>query len=90
MADRDYMVITGAGDGIMGAANFGAGREASFGLAINLPFEAGANATAAAAPSGSGCDPMDPGDDNLIWRVFPNDGVEGETRRPIAIWPTRR
>ncbi|MEM9479375.1 MAG: LOG family protein [Verrucomicrobiota bacterium] len=45
MAEKDYMVITGAGDGIMGAANEGAGRESSFGLSINLPFETGANET---------------------------------------------
>ncbi|MFP6656479.1 MAG: LOG family protein, partial [Myxococcota bacterium] len=34
-----WMVITGAGDGIMGAAQGGAGREASFGVNIRLPFE---------------------------------------------------
>ena len=45
MSDHDYMVITGAGEGIMGAANLGAGREDSFGLGINLPFETGANET---------------------------------------------
>ena len=37
------MVITGAGDGIMGAAQGGAGREASFGVNIRLPFEQQAN-----------------------------------------------
>jgi uncharacterized protein (TIGR00730 family) len=36
---RNYMVITGGGDGIMGAAQQGAGREHSFGLNIRLPFE---------------------------------------------------
>jgi uncharacterized protein (TIGR00730 family) len=45
MAARDYMVITGGGDGIMGAAQRGAGREHSFGLNIRLPFEQRANAT---------------------------------------------
>lgn len=38
-----WMVITGAGGGIMGAANEGAGKEDSFGLNIQLPYEQGAN-----------------------------------------------
>ncbi len=45
MAEHGYMGITGAGPGIMGAAQAGSGRENSFGLSINLPFEAGANET---------------------------------------------
>lgn len=45
MVKEGYMVITGAGDGIMGAAQHGAGREESFGLNIRLPFEQSANDT---------------------------------------------
>ncbi len=45
MVREGYMVITGAGDGIMGAAQHGAGREKSFGLNIKLPFEQSANDT---------------------------------------------
>ena len=44
MAEHDWMVITGAGDGIMGAGHEGAGREHSMGLNIMLPFEQSANA----------------------------------------------
>jgi uncharacterized protein (TIGR00730 family) len=45
MVQEGYMVITGAGDGIMGGAQRGAGREKSFGLNIKLPFEQSANDT---------------------------------------------
>ncbi|MBL4849794.1 MAG: LOG family protein [Planctomycetes bacterium] len=40
---RGWMVITGAGPGIMQAGNEGATRERSFGVSIDLPFEASAN-----------------------------------------------
>ena len=45
-----WMVITGAGDGIMGAAQGGAGRKSSFGVNIRLPFEQSANETIAGDP----------------------------------------
>lgn len=44
LREEGYMTITGAGPGIMAAGNEGAGRDFSFGLNINLPFEASANA----------------------------------------------
>ncbi len=53
MAKSGFMVITGAGGGIMQAGNEGAGRANSFGLNIKLPFEQGAN-------------PLINGDDKLI------------------------
>src|SRR5947208_3953317 len=43
MVAQNYMVITGAGDGIMGAAQRGAGHAHSFGLNIRLPFQQRAN-----------------------------------------------
>ena len=43
LADMGWMVITGAGDGIMKAGHVGAGEDKSFGLNIRLPFEQSAN-----------------------------------------------
>jgi len=43
MTEAGWMVITGAGSGVMGAAQEGAGRERSFGMNIRLPFEQDAN-----------------------------------------------
>ena len=43
MTEANYMTITGAGDGIMGAAQLGAGAAKSFGLNIMLPFEQHSN-----------------------------------------------
>lgn len=45
MADAGWMVVTGAGSGIMGAAHEGAGRNLSIGVNIELPFEQQANET---------------------------------------------
>ena len=44
MVEQGYMVITGAGEGIMRAAQEGSGRERSFGVNIELPFEQMPNA----------------------------------------------
>ncbi|HRX86488.1 MAG TPA: LOG family protein [Phycisphaerae bacterium] len=41
--EQGWMVITGAGDGIMRAGHHGATREKSFGVAISLPFEQSTN-----------------------------------------------
>ena len=43
MAEREWMVITGAGPGIMEAGHEGAGDKLSFGVNIRLPFEAKPN-----------------------------------------------
>jgi uncharacterized protein (TIGR00730 family) len=43
LARAGWMVITGAGPGIMQAAMEGAGRDQSIGVSIRLPFEQGAN-----------------------------------------------
>ena len=43
LVTQGWMVITGAGPGIMEAASRGAGREATIGVNIELPFEHGTN-----------------------------------------------
>ena len=43
LAAEGWLVVTGAGPGIMQAAMEGAGREQSIGVSIRLPFEQGAN-----------------------------------------------
>ncbi|MGH9196326.1 MAG: TIGR00730 family Rossman fold protein [Acidimicrobiia bacterium] len=50
IADRGWMVITGAGPGIMQAGHEGAGGEKSFGVSIRLPFEAKPNPVIAEDP----------------------------------------
>src|SRR4051812_14867349 len=43
IAEEGFMVITGAGEGIMQAGHEGAGREKSIGVNIKLPFEQAPN-----------------------------------------------
>jgi uncharacterized protein (TIGR00730 family) len=50
IVQEGFMVITGGADGIMRAAQEGAGRENSFGVNIMLPFEQGPNTTIADDP----------------------------------------
>jgi len=50
MREHQWMIITGAGDGIMGAAQKGAGRAGSFGVAIRLPHEQKTNPVIADDP----------------------------------------
>lgn len=50
MTQNGFMTITGGGEGIMGAAQAGAGRQNSFGLNIRLPFEQKPNKTIANDP----------------------------------------
>ena len=50
LSKRGFMVITGAGPGIMEAGHQGAGKDMSFGVNIMLPFEQSANSTIADDP----------------------------------------
>lgn len=50
MADRNWVCITGAADGIMKAGLEGAEKGASFGLSIRLPFETPSNSLLAGDP----------------------------------------
>ncbi len=47
LAERGWMIVTGAGPGIMQAAVEGAGAERSLGVSIRLPFEQSPNAVVA-------------------------------------------
>jgi uncharacterized protein (TIGR00730 family) len=50
MAAAGWMIITGAGPGIMQAGNEGAGPDGSFGVNIRLPFEQSANPAIEGSP----------------------------------------
>jgi uncharacterized protein (TIGR00730 family) len=50
LAGEGWMIVTGAGPGIMAAGTEGAGRDKSFGVNIRLPHEQGANAFIAQDP----------------------------------------
>ena len=50
VSSEDWMVVTGAGPGIMAAGMEGAGRDRSIGVNIRLPFEQGANSFIAQDP----------------------------------------
>ena len=50
IAERGWMVITGAGPGIMAAGHEGAGARSSFGVGIKLPIEQSANGFIAGDP----------------------------------------
>ena len=50
LSDRDWMVVTGAGPGIMAEGLEGAGIHNAFGVNIRLPFAQGANAFIAKDP----------------------------------------
>jgi uncharacterized protein (TIGR00730 family) len=55
LVDNGYMIITGAGPGIMQAGNEGAGAKGSFGVNIRLPYEQFPNPFIADAPTYIDC-----------------------------------
>lgn len=55
LKEAGFMVITGGGPGMMQAANEGAGRDASFGININLPMEQKPNPIVRDSPRGFEC-----------------------------------
>ncbi len=55
LVDNGYMIITGAGPGIMEAGNFGAGPKGSFGVNIRLPYEQHPNPYIADQPTYIDC-----------------------------------
>ncbi|MFQ5581922.1 MAG: LOG family protein [Mariprofundaceae bacterium] len=50
LKNEGFMIITGGGEGMMRAANEGAGKEHSFGININLPMEQHPNAIVDGSP----------------------------------------
>ncbi|MDX8387852.1 MAG: TIGR00730 family Rossman fold protein [Ghiorsea sp.] len=55
LKETGFMVITGGGPGMMQAANEGAGRDASFGININLPMEQESNPFVHGSPRSFEC-----------------------------------
>ena len=55
LVEKDYMIITGAGPGIMEAGNEGAGSGGSFGVNIRLPYEQFPNPFIAEEPTYIDC-----------------------------------
>jgi uncharacterized protein (TIGR00730 family) len=63
LTEKDYMVITGGGPGIMQAINEGAGADHSFGVNIRLPFEQKSNHILEGSPR------------NIVYKYFFNRKV---------------
>lgn len=76
LAERNYMVITGGGPGIMQAGNEGAGVENSFAVNIRLPFEQSTN------------DVMDQDSKSIMYQYFFNRKVAFlKEAQAIALFP---